>query len=222
MGRLILLLLCFPWLGAVQAQESIKFSIGQYRIFDDEDSYSFTPISIKYSTHRYQARLTLPYINDYQGQSGLGNVSVKLSYLSQWKKTFIDLNLRQKLATANDRLTVPVRDSGVSISLSRYIASGVGLIELGHTWGNKAQSNQSERKDSFYYSIGGIYPVKPNISMGLILDHKPTALGKLDRTMTLITQHKMTKKNRIGINIAKGLTSTSPNWLVGGVWSHKF
>jgi len=220
--RLILFLLFLPLMGTLQAQERIKLSIGQYRILDAEDSYNFTPVGIKYSTQTYQARLTLPYINGYQGQSGLGNIALKLTYLSQWKKTFIDLNLRQKLATANDTLTVPVKDTGISIGLSRYIAGGVGLLELGHTWGKKAQSNQSTRKDSFYYSIGGLYPVIPSLSMGLILDHKPSAVSGIDKSITLITQYKVSRQDRIGINVAKGLTTTSPNWLVGAVWSHRF
>ncbi len=222
MRRLIVLLFCLSLVGTIQAQEGIKLSIGQYRILDDSDSYDFTPVSIKYSTQQYQARLTLPYINGYQGESGLGNISIKLSYLTQWKKTFIDLNYRQKLATADDKLTVPVRDSGMSIELARYVAGGIGFVELGHTWGRKAQSNQAERNDRFYYALGGVYPVSPSVSLGLILDHKSTALGQLDRSVSLISQYKLTKKNRLGISIAKGLTTASPSWLIGGMWSHKF
>lgn len=220
--RLLIILLSFTLVGAVQGKESIKLSIGQYRILDGEDSYNFTSGSAKYSTSHYRARLTLPYISDYLGESGLGNASIKLSYLTQWQNTFIDLNYRQKLATADERLTIPVRDTGMSIELSRYISGGIGFFELGYTWRNEAKSSESTRNDSLYYALGGLIPLSDDLLVGLTLDHKPTALSRLDRSAGLITQYKVSHRSRLGFNVTKGLTDTSPDWLAGLVWSHKY
>jgi hypothetical protein len=220
--RLSIILLSITLVGAVHGKESIKLSIGQYRILDDADSYNFTSVSAKYSTSHYRARLTLPYISEYLGESGLGNASIKLSYLTQWQKTFIDFNYRQKLATADERLTVPVRDTGMSIELSRYISGGIGFFELGYTWRNEVQSSESTRNDSLYYALGGLLPLSDDLLVGLTLDHKPTALGRLDRSAGLITQYKVSHRSRLGFNVTKGLTTTSPDWLVGLVLSHKY
>jgi len=220
--RLIGLLISFALLNAAHAQQGLKLSVGEYRIFDDADSYGFTSVSSKYSGQGYQASLNLPYISGYRGKSGLGNIAVKLAYLTQWRKTYIDLNYRQKLATADDQLTVPAWDTGMSIELARYIAGGIGFMELGYSWRNKAQSSQSERKNSLFYAVGGIYPLMKQLSVGMILDHKPTALGKLNRNVTAIAQYKLNQKHRIGVNGSKGLTRTSPNWVLGLVWSQVF
>lgn len=210
--------------GACHGKESLKLSVGQYRILDGNDSYGFTPIAIKYSTESYQARLSLPYINGFKGQSGVGNASLKLSYLSQWHDTYIDLNLRQKLGTADDRLTVPVSDTGMSIVLSRYILKGVGFVEVGHTWRHTEFSNLSnsaKRSDSVYYALGAMYPVRKDVSTGIILDHKPSALGQLDQSATLVFQYKLNKEHRFTMSLAKGLATTSSNYTAGLVWSYK-
>ncbi len=215
------LLLCIYSL-SVELHAGSKLSIGQYRILDGEDSYSYTPVSIKQSTRYYRGKLTLPYINGYRGRNGLGNASIKLSYLTQWNKTFIDLNYRQKISTAKKELTLPVRDSAISFELSRYILGGIGFTELGYTWRKAAQANIAKRKDSFYYSFGGLYPVSTNLTSGIILDHKPTALGRLDQNMTLFSQYKLNTEQRLVISFAKGLTTASPAYLMGLTWSYKF
>ena len=222
MYRLLIILLSFTLVGTVHGKEAMKLSIGQYRIADGEDSYNFTSLSAKYSTSQYRARLTLPYISNYLGESGLGNAAIKLSYLTQWQNTFIDFNYRQKLATADERLTVPTFDTAMSVEMSQYISRGIGFFELGYTWRNELQSRDSTRNDSLYYALGGLLPLSDDLLVGLTLDHKPTALGRLDRSVGLITQFKVSLKSRLGFNVIKGLTTTSSDWLIGLVWSHKY
>lgn len=201
---------------------SDKLSVGQYRILDGKDSYGYSSMSFKRSSQLYRAKLNLPYISGYRGHEGLANASIKLSYLSTWEKTFVDLNYRQKLATANKELTVPVRDAGFSIGLSRYLFGGVGFAELGYTWRNTAQAKHSKRKNSFYYSLGGLYSVLPKLSAGLVVDHKPTALGRNDRSITMFTQSKLTKNQRLTLSMAAGLSSASPESILGLAWANKF
>ncbi|GEM_PF-2319655 len=219
---LIGLLISCALLNTAHAQQSLKLSLGEYRILDGADSYGFTSINSKYSSQNYQASLSLPYISGYRGESGVGNVAVKLAYLTQWRKNYIDLNYRQKLATADDQLTVPAWDTGMSIELARYLVGGVGFMELGYNWRHKAQGSQAERKNSLFYALGGSYPLMKYLSAGMILDHKPTALGQLNRNITGFAQYKLNQTHRIGVNAFKGLTQASPNWTLGLVWTQKF
>lgn len=222
-SRILLLLLSSGCLVLpVQAKESIKLSAAQYRIFDGEDSHSFTPIGIKYSTGNYNARIVLPYIEGYRGQSGLGNVVVKLSYLTQWKSVFVDFNFRQKLATADEELTLPVSDRGGSIELSHYLYGGIVFAELGHIWRSSASSVYQDRADSFYYALGGMYPMQKKLYSGLVFDHRITALGRLDHIVTGFLQYKWSADTRIGANLGKGLKEISPNWIAGLTWSSKY
>ena len=189
MSRFLLLLISSGCLILpVQAKESIKISAGQYRIFDEEDSHRFTPIGLKYSTDSYKARIVLPFIEGYRGESGLGNVVIELSYLTQWKSLFVDLNVRQKLATADEKLTLPVSDRGGSIELSHYLYGGIVFAELGHIWRSTAPSTYKNRDDSYYYALGGMYPLQKTLYSGLVFDHRITALGRLDHIVTTFVQ----------------------------------
>lgn len=216
-----MMILCSYFI-VVNVEAGGQLSVSQYRILNGTDSYGYTSVSRKYSTNSYRAKLNLPYISGYRGNSGLGNASIQFTYLSQWQNTFIDFNYRQKLATAEKRLTVPARDTSTSIELSRYFLNGIVFAELGYTWRNVAQANLAKRKDGFYYSLGGIYPLIPKINIGILLDHKPTALGRLDQSATVIAQYKMNQKQRFSMSFAAGLTSASPDYLLGLAWSNKF
>lgn len=205
-----------------QAKENIKLSFGQYRIFDGADSYGLTPLSVKYSTSRYKTRLMLPYIRRDSGQSGLGNMSVKLSYLTQWQRVFVDFHYRQKLATADEQLTLPVRDKGMSIELSSFLSGGIGFVELGHTWRKSEHKTHTKRNDGFYYALGGMYPMKKGFAVGCVFDYKTTALGRLDHSATGLMQYKLDSTTLISASLGRGLTDTSPAWLAGLTWSKKY
>ncbi len=223
MSRLLLLLISSGCLAlSAQAKESIKLSVAQYRIFDGEDSYNFSPISIKYSTNRYKAKLVLPYIQGFKGQSGIGNAVVKLSYLTQWQNIFVDFHIRQKLATADEKLTLPVSDRGASVELSRYLYSGIVFAELGHIWRSNASASYKERDASYYYALGGMYPLQKKLYSGLVFDHRVTALGRLDNMATGFMQYKLNATTHIGASLGKGLKKISPNWIAGLTWSSKY
>ena len=216
----------------LQAKESFKLSLGQYRIADSGGSYWYTPVGLYYSTRTYKAKLSLPYISGFNGRDGMGNASVKFSYLNQWKKLYLDLHLKQKLATANSDLTLPVKDTGASIELSGYLLGGVAFMELGYWWredyqydsGQQDDSSDTQeslvrqREDSFYYVLGGVYPIKKGWVGGLLLDYKPTALGNLDRTASVLLQHKLSARHKVTATLGKGLSETSLDWVSGLVW----
>ena len=235
MLRLVTFLLSICLLSMpLQAKESLKLSLGQYRIADSAGSYWYTPVSLYYSSGTYKAKLSLPYISGFNGRDGMGNASVKFSYLNQWKKLYLDFHIKQKLATADSNLTLPVKDTGASIELSGYLLGGVAFIELGHWWRENYQYDNEQkvdnsvnkgpvalvrqREDSFYYVLGGIYPIKKDWVSGLLLDYKPTALGNLDRMVSVLLQRKLSARHKITAILGKGLSETSPDWVSGLVW----
>lgn len=232
MLQVICIGLALVWLlvSPVQAKETVKMSLGQYRIADSSGSYWYTPVSATYKSKQYKARLSVPYISDYQGQSGLGNATVKLSYLSQWQSLYIDFHAKQKIDTAESNLTLPVKDRAASIELSGYALGGVAFLELGHWWrenhvasqGAGAQQINVERENSFYYVLGGVYPIKKGWIAGLVLDYKPTALGRLDRAASTLLQYKINSKQKVSATLGKGLSSSSPDWISGLNWSFKY
>jgi hypothetical protein len=223
----------------LQAKESIKMSLGQYRIADSSGSYWYTPVSATYKNSSYKARLSVPYISDYQSRSGLGNATIKLSYLSQWNSLYIDFHAKQKLDTADSDLTLPVKDRAASVEISGYMFGGVGFIELGHWWRKdyhttfqeedprvEGKTNQyistTERENSFYYVLGAVYPVKKGWITGLVMDYKPTSLGNLDRAVSGLLQYKVSAKQKISATLGKGLSDSSPDWISGLNWSVKY
>lgn len=220
-SSLIFIILPFQ-ANALKSKDSIKLGLGQYRIFDAADSHSFTPISIQYSARSYKTKLLLPYINGYRGESGLGNAVIKLSYLTRWNNIFIDLHLRQKFATANEKLTLPVNDRGGSIGLSRYISKGIIFAELGHVWRSSETASNKDRDDSFYYTLGGIYSLQKGMSSGIVFDHRITALGRLDHIVTGFVQYKWDANTRLGGSLGKGLKEISPDWIAGLSWSRRY
>ena len=235
-GLTIAIIMAWPLALPVQAKETIKMSLGQYRIADSLGSYWYTPVSASYKNKQYKARLSLPYISDYQGRSGLGNMTAKFTYLTQWKSLYIDIHAKQKWDTAKSSLTLPVKDRAASVEVSGYAFGGVAFIELGHWWrknyatdqesdeeeseGEKAQV--SERENSFYYVLGAVYPIKKGWISGLVLDYKPTALGKLDRMVSALLQYKISVKQKVSGTVGKGLSSSSPDWITGLNWSVKY
>jgi len=236
----------------LQAKESVKMSLGQYRIADSSGSYWYTPVSATYKNSQYKARLSVPYISDYQGQSGLGNATVKLSYLSQWNSLYIDFHIKQKIDTADSDLTLPVKDRAASVEVSGYVLGGVAFIELGHWWRENYTVSQTavnqetgaqsiipekqdrlvqrdgqttqtvERENSFYYVLGAVYPIKKGWIAGFVLDYKPTALGGLDRAASTLLQYKINSKQKLSVTLGKGLSSSSPDWISGLNWSFKY
>lgn len=229
-GLVLIWLLVAP----VQAKETIKMALGQYRIADSSGCYWYTPISATYKNDHYKARLSVPYISDYHGRSGLGNATIKLSYLSQWQSLYIDFHAKQKIDTAQSNLTLPVKDKAASIEVSGYVLGGVAFLELGHWWRENYEASQQsdtqdtdnqntkiDRENSFYYVLGAVYPVKKGWIAGFILDYKPTALGKLDQAASTLLQYKINSKQKLSATLGKGLSSSSPDWISGLSWSVK-
>ncbi len=225
-------LVCFIVVGLVgmalmpvslMAKESLKLSLGQYRVSAQGSSYWFTPVSVNYGWSCYKLRASVPFIKRDEGASGLGNASLKISYLSSWQfkrqKLYVDYHLKQKLATSDSSVTLAVKDTGASVEVSAFLLGGVGFVELGHWWREANPGNLDySRENSFHYALGGVYPIKKSWVAGLVLDHKPTALGNLDRAASALLQYKISTNQKVTATVGKGLTNSSPDWISGLVW----
>ena len=214
------------WLLAmpVQAAQSMKLSLGQYRVVAEQQSYWYTPISAHVAGGRYKAKLTLPFVKPDAGPNGLGNAVLKLTYQDQWSDLYVDVHLKRKLANANSKVTLPVNDTSLSVEFSRFILGGVGFVELGYWWRKRTYLN---RVDSLHYSIGGVLSLSKlgfnkGWIAGLVVDHKPTSLGNLDRVASGLLQRKINARHKITASLGKGISRHSPHWISGLLWQVKY
>ncbi len=223
-----LLIVSPAWGDAASPSGRFKLSLGQYRVVAADNSYWYTPVSAYYATSAYKAKLTLPFVNRDNADSGVGNGVLKLSKLNKWQGYYVDVHLKQKLNNANDKVTLPVADTSLSLEVSGFVLGGLGFIELGHWWRDSAnQSVQFKRENSFYYSLGGIVSLtKFGFSKGwiggLVVDHKPTSLGALDRVASALLQRKLNARHKITASIGKGISHSSPDWISGFMWQIKY
>jgi hypothetical protein len=197
-----------------------KLILSQYRVIDGESSYFYSRLSIKHTNKDYRLKFSLPYISGYRDQSGLSNAAIKLSYLSQWQSNYIDINFRQKLATADKGLTRPAWDQSLSIQVSRYWYKSALFAELGHNWRKSAEQGYQDTASTFY-SLGLLYPLSKSIKLGGLVDNKPTALGNQDQGLTFYSRIKLNTMQKLTLSLAKGLSAASPDYYFGLAWSVK-
>jgi len=220
LGLIWICLLALP----VQAGQAIKLSLGQYRVVANERSYWYTPVSAHLASGSYKAKLTLPFVKPDAGPSGIGNGVLKLSYQDQWSDLYLDFHLKRKLANANSRVTLPVNDTSLSMEVSGFLWGGVGFVELGYWWRKRTQYN---RVNSFHYSVGGVMSLRKlgfdkGWIAGLVVDHKPTSLGNLDRVASGLLQRKINARHKLTASVGKGISRHSPDWISGLLWQVKY
>ncbi len=220
------------WLGVVVAllsshvwaKDVAKLSLGQYRVVAPANHYWYTTVSGYYAASNYKIKLTQPFIKHDDGRKGVGNATLKLSLLNQWQKVYVDVHLKRKLANAKSGVTLPVNDTSLSLEASGFLWGGIGFIELGYWW---RQKTKFERTNSVYYSLGGVSSLnrwgfdKAWVA-GLVVDHKPTSQGKLDRVASLLLQRKLSPNHKVTVTVGKGVSDESPNWITGLMWQKKY
>ena len=219
----IILTLTFAFITTLPANAksstTLGLSAGQYRIQDNyQSSYWMQHISAYVKYKRVKAKVSVPYLQQENGEQGIGNGLLKVSWLNQWQGNYVDAHLRQRLATANEDITLPVHDQSVSLEMSRILGRIIGFIELGHWWREKTKY---EREDTFFSSVGAIHVVTKKWVLGGVMDHRPTAYGEIDRTATFIAQHRLTGQHKLTFSVGKGLESDSPDWTAGVQWQYK-
>jgi len=220
LGLIGVCLLALP----VQAAQALKLSLGQYRVVANERSYWYTPVSAHLANGSYKAKLTLPFVKPDAGPSGIGNGVLKFTYQDQWSDLYLDFHLKRKLANANSKVTLPVNDTSLSMEVSGILWGGVGFVELGYWWRKRTQYN---RVDSFHYSVGGVMSLRKlgfdkGWIAGLVVDHKPTSLGNLDRVASALLQRKINARHKLTASVGKGISRHSPDWISGLLWQVKY
>lgn len=199
----------------VMAKSNI--SMGHYYIDDDSQSYQFTSLSIKKKESSWAAKISLPYVQTQKGEAGLGNIIFKASQKWRYERLLFRAHVKHKIATAQKEIVTPVNDTALAIEVNHQFSWGVGFIESGYWW---RQAKSYKRKDTAYASAGIIKGFKP-YAAGLIVDHKPTALGEQDSMVSILIKRTILKKYAVTALIGKGLTNDSPNTMVGLQFSKK-
>lgn len=213
-------LLCLTANTSAQGQDiKAGLSLGQYRVQDGyASSYWMQHVSGYMKTKTLKAKVSMPYLQQDNGDSGTGNGLLKLSWLNQWQNLYVDLHVRQRLATANKAVTLPVHDRGASLEVSRFFGRTIGFAELGHWW---REATQYDRQNTYFSSLGAIHIISKRWMAGGIFDHRPTAYGEIDRTLSAIVQLRLDGQNKVSLSTGRGLEADSPDWTIGLQWQYK-
>ena len=211
-------MLLVPWLITdVHAANQYKVSIGQYRIVEaDQQSYWLNSLGAQYKYRSFKLQLTQPVVTR-DTEQGRANGLVKITKQGRLANTFVDVHLRQRLGNADREITLPTHDTGVSIELSHKLWHAIGFVEMGYWW---RERTDYQRKDTAFYSMGLAAFIAPQWMGGGYIDHKPTAYGDLDRSVSVFTQYKLDSHHRFTLVLGQGLEPNSPDWLAGLQWSY--
>lgn len=197
-----------------------KWTLGYFRVSDEQGrSYWYSNLSAQYRVQSFKLKASLPHIQRENGDSGIGNGLLKLSWMNQWQQVFVDFHLRQRLATAAKRVTLPVHDQGLSLELSGRIGRGIWFTEVGYWWREKTRF---DRKNTGSLALGGIIALSRSWIIGSVIDHKPSALGQIDQTFSALTQYRWTQRQKTMLYVGKGLTADSPDWITGLQWQYRY
>lgn len=216
MGCLLPSVSCF-------ASSKIKptLSIGYYHIDNnDETSESFYTLSAKAKYKAWRFGLSQPYARDNKGTTGLANATVSAKYLWNSEDWQIELGIKQKMATASRKITLPVSDRGLFTSFSTSWNKAYFYIDAGYWWREKTDLN---RKNAAQWGLGGFYPIHKKLWIGLGVDQSESAIQQnKERLLSLYWQIRLSAKYKANIAISKGLTEKSPDYFAGLQLTRRF
>ena len=205
------------YLISVTALAKSNINIGHYYVDAPKKSYQFSSLSFKHKQKSWVTKISIPYIQTNNGEAGLGNIALKLSHKWRRKHYMLRTHFKQKIASANSKVVTPVTDKAFSLELNYGFSWGMGFIESGHWW---REDKFYERENSWFGSIGIMKPFKL-YTLAFIVDHKPTALGKVDSMTSVLIQKPLSPSYSASLLFATGLSSDSPNVMLGLQLSHK-
>lgn len=191
--------------------DSTTVNLGHFYVDAPQQNYQFTSVSGKYKTKNWSGKISVPYIQKAQGANGIGNTQLKLT--RQWRSQnyLVRTHIKQKLNTANRHVATRVNDSAIAFEINRGFSWGVGFVESGYWW---RENKTYSRENTWYGSAGIISSIKP-YTVGLLVDHKPTALGETDSVASLLLKRSIASGYSITALLGAGLNTDSPNTIIG-------
>lgn len=200
---------------------SSTLSAGFYQIsYKDRPSESFYILAAKAKYGSWRFGLSQPYVRDSQGVTGLANATFSAKYQWDFDRWQIEWGVKQRLATASRKVTLPVKDSGLFASLSTMWDKTYLYIDAGYWWREETHLN---RKNSEKWELGGFYPIKKKHWIGLGIDQSESAIRHNKETfVSTYWQAKLNARYQFNLVLSKGLTAQSPDYFAGLQLNRRF
>lgn len=214
----------------------VDYSTGDYGEPEDTD-ITYIPVTGRYQTEKWIARLTIPYIRitgpstvlpeigpvgtaptPRRTEEGLGDILFSLSREIYTSETFLlDLTGRMKLATADEDQGLGTGENDYSLQFDGF--SPVDRATLFGTIGYRILGDPPdfELDNVLFGSLGFSYPVSERLSSGAILDlrQETSPAGDPRQEVMVFANNKLTPDWNAQGYLVRGLSDGSPDWAVG-------
>ncbi len=219
------------------------YSSGNYGETERTDML-YLPLTIKYRSFPWTAKVTLPYISitgpasvtaggngvlvdnsngsARETDSGLGDVTASLGFAldSLWEasgNTFVDITTRVKLPTADAdaRLGTGETDYQLQLDIAQAIGNSTPFVALGYRW--IGDTDITDYNDVLYSSLGIDQKLTDTMGVGFSYDFMQATKDDADDRQELMGYIHWKVNQKISLNLygVAGFTDASPDQAVG-------
>lgn len=233
--------------GVLTIGTGFDYSRGSYGESPDTEIL-YLPVSVKYETSRWFAKLTIPYLEitgpsdvviidgrpvssggatSRSSEAGLGDVVASAGYTAYenaWAGFILDVIGKVKLPTADENkgLGSGKTDYAFQIDALKSFAAYSLLGTAGYRWlGSPAGV---ELNDVWFMSAGLVRKFSTEWSGGVLYDYREasTAMGSPQSEATIYASHSLSSQSRAQLYVVHGFGDGSPDWGIGGSVSRSF
>lgn len=226
--------------GRIKLNTGLDFSSGDYGETNDTE-ITYLPVTLKYSSHPWILKLTLPYlhisgpstlvggidgaevtnanVSELRSSSGPGDVVVSAAFALDSlfaTQTYLDLIAKIKLPTASEKEGLGTGETDAQIQLD--VAKVVGKYTPFTTIGLKFPGNAPDTRyqTQLLGSLGLDYKLNEKTNLGLLYDYRDasTDTSSIRSESLLYLNRKISKRLSINSYVVKGFSDNSPD--VGG------
>jgi len=197
-----------------------------------EDIY--VPLSVRYASERFAARVTVPYTssqspaiqftgpNDIitsesskQSESGLGDISLAVSYLglAESRDWALDFTAKIKWGTASAGDGLGTGENDYSLQFDAYVWQRrlLWMATIGYRW--RGDRGTYEFDDTWFLSVGAAWNLRSSIRLGLLLAHRPSSTTFSDDVtdLTLFLGKRWNRHWSAQVYTLFGVTDGSPD-----------
>lgn len=224
----------------------IDYTSGKYGT-DATTDITSVPFIAKYDIDRLTLKVTIPYVtitgtgdvipgigrikksgaSNRSSQSGWGDIVTTATYtVYEGDKTMpaIDITGKVKFGTADETKGLGTGENDYSAQVDIYKSFGdfTALASLGYT--AYGDTSTTPLDNVFYGSIGGMYKIAPEASLGAVYDYRPslTSAGASISEVMGYANYKLTQNWKAQAYLSKGFSDGSPDYGVGALVSYMY
>ena len=225
----------------------LDYTTGKYGTNATTDITS-VPFVAKYDIDRFSLKVTVPYLtitgtgdvlpgigrikkggllSNRSTESGWGDIVTAATYTvfeGDQAMPAIDITGKVKFGTADQakRLGTGENDYSAQVDFYKRFGEFTALASLGYTAYGDTQTTPLD--NVFYGSVGGIYKIAPEASLGAVYDYRPslTSAGAPISELMGYVNYKFTQNWKAQAYISKGFSDGSADYDVGALVSYMY